>query len=218
LPASVQTAPPAAQTARTPQQLFSDATQARREIESGPTYTNYSNARPLLLSMRQAEPIGTGASDMQMIYGYAKILDPNSVVRGPEGDMVQRTGGIWDSIQGMIQQVKGDGKLSPAVRRNLVEQAESAYNAHETSMKDRIDTYRSLAARTGMNPDDVYPQLTSISRYTPPGQPMRLPQGETPDSYADKLNAYTAKGQGTYEEALAIAKRYGIPPEKIKRK
>jgi hypothetical protein len=218
LPASVQTAPPAAETARTPQQLFSDATQARREIESGPTYTNYSNARPLLLSIRQAEPIGTGASDMQMIYGYAKILDPNSVVRGPEGDMVQRTGGVWDSIQGMIQQVKGDGKLSPAVRRNLVEQAESAFNAHEVSYKDRVDTYRSLVGRAGLNPDDVYPEVKPISKYTPPGQPMRLPGNETPDSYAEKLNAHIAKGEGTYDEAVAIARRYGIPVEKIKRR
>jgi hypothetical protein len=218
LPATVQTAPPASQTARTPQQLFSDATQARREIESGPTYTNYSNARPLLLSIRQAEPIGTGASDMQMIYGYAKILDPNSVVRGPEGDMVQRTGGIWDSIQGMIQQVKGDGKLSPSVRRNLVEQAESAFNAHEVSYKDRVDTYRSLTGRAGLNPDDVYPEVKPISKYTPPGQPMRLPGNETPDSYAEKLNAHIAKGEGTYDEAVAIARRYGIPVEKIKRR
>jgi hypothetical protein len=215
---SLRTAPPTADTQRTPQQLFSDANQVRSEIERGPVYINYSNSRPALLSLRQAEPVGTGASDRQMIIAFAKILDPNSVVMTSEGEAVQKTGGIFDTLQGMISHIQGGGTLSPSVRRNLVEQGESVFNAHETAMKDRVDTYRDLAKRGGLDPDSVYPAVTSISRYTPPGQPMKLPGNETIDSYADKLNAYTAKGQGTYEEALAIAKRYGIPPEKIKRK
>ena len=212
---SIQTAPPASQTARTPQQLFSDATQARREIESGPVYNNYSNARPMLLSIRQAEPVGTGASDRQMIYAYAKMLDPTSVVMTSEGQAVQRTGGVWDSIQGMLQQVKGDGTLSPAVRRNLVEQAESIFATHETAYKDRVDTYRNLAQRGGLNPDDVYPPVQTVSRYTPPGAPMRLPDGQTEDSFVNGLKASVKAKTGTAEEAKQILRRYGIDPKRM---
>jgi hypothetical protein len=218
LPSAVRTTVPATETPRTPQQLFSDANQVRSEIERGPVYINYSNARPALLSLRQAEPVGTGASDRQMIIAFAKILDPNSVVMTSEGEAVQRTGGVFDTLQGMIQHIQGGGTLSPSVRRNLVEQGESVFNTHETAYRDRVATYRDLAKRGGLDPDSVYPEVKTISKYTPPGQPMKLPDGETADSYAKKLNAHVAKGEGTYDEAVSIARRYGIPVEKIKRK
>jgi hypothetical protein len=165
LPDGTERVVQASQAQQAGQNLFSNARETRQQIESGPVYTNYSQAKPQLMLIRQAAPVGNGASDMAMIYAYAKILDPNSVVRGPEGDMVQRTGGVWDTIQGMVQMVKGDGKLSPTVRRQLVEQAESVFHAHEVGMQARVDTYRDLAKANGLDPDKVYPEIKPMSSY-----------------------------------------------------
>ena len=196
------------------QNLFGNARETRSQIESGPVYVNYSQAKPQLMLIRQAEPIGNGASDMAMIYAYAKILDPNSVVRGPEGDMVQRTGGVWDTVQGMIQMVKGDGKLSPAVRRQLVEQAESVFHAHEAGMISRVETYRDLAKRSGLDPDTVYPAITPMSSYAEK-RIKPLPGGQTPESFTEGLRKQIKANPASKAAAQAVMNEYGLDPKEL---
>ena len=62
-----------------------------------------------------------GASDLDFVYGTAKALDPNSVVR--EGEQVQmtRTDGIFGTLNSYLGQVKGQQKLAPETRRSLLD-------------------------------------------------------------------------------------------------
>jgi hypothetical protein len=199
------------------QNIFKDTADARREIESGNVYTQYTLAKPQLAILRQAAPVANGPSDLAMIYAYAKMLDPQSVVRGPESDMIQRTGGTWDTLQGMIQQVKGDGKLSPVVREQLVNMAESVMHTYEQPWKERVSMYRNLAKRQNIEPDDVYPEATTISHYVPPGQNKPLPEGHTPDTYTAGLREYVAKNPTARAAAEQLMKEHGLDPAALGR-
>jgi len=204
------------------QNIFKDTADARKEIESGQVYTQYTLAKPQLSILRQAAPVGTGPADLAMIYAYAKMLDPTSVVRGPESDMIQRTGGTWDTLQGMIKSVKGDGKLSDLVRHQLVDMAESVMHTYERPWQERVSMYRSLAKRQGIEPDDVYPDQPTISHYTPPGQTKAMPQGyEGADGrarFVAGLKAAANQGGAVAKSAAQqLLREHGIDPGELDR-
>jgi len=196
--------------------IFRDTADARKEIESGGVYTQYTLAKPQLAILRQAAPVGNGSSDLAMIYAYAKMLDPASVVRGPESDMIQRTGGVFDTLKGWVQQVQGEGKLSPVVREQLVNMAESVMHTYEQPWKERVSMYRNLAARQGIDPDNVYPEATTISHYVAPGQNKPLPEGHTPDTYTAGLREYVAKNPTARAAAEQLMREHGLDPAALR--
>lgn len=63
----------------------------------------------------------TGAADYDYIYGTAKALDPNSVVREGEQVNMTRTDGIFGDLNAMLGTLKSEGKLDVGTRQRLAQ-------------------------------------------------------------------------------------------------
>ncbi|WP_244597477.1 hypothetical protein [Rhizobium hidalgonense] len=148
-----------------------DVTNLRKEIQGLPTYKSYQQALPPYQSMIDTAKTDSKASDLNLVYGLGKIMDPNSVVREGEMVMVNNTSSLPDWLQGAINSVNGGSRLEPATRTAILNEARSRMTAYRGALDNDISQYRGIIGRRGMNQADVLPTLGDIPEVpslTPP--------------------------------------------------
>lgn len=179
------------------------------QMIQGETWRNYNQAAPVMRDIREQAQFGTGAGDLAMIIGYAKLLDPNSVVKEGESENVRRTGGVFDTVQGMIQQVQGQGKLSPEVREHLIASAEARFAAYEEPWRAHVNVYRGRAQKAGTDPDMIWPDPGRRESRHEVGAP--IPPDETQQSLVRGAKERVRSGDWTRLKAAVFLRQYRIP-------
>lgn len=92
----------------------------RQRYEAQLAVKEYRVILPLLMSGLQTPNDPTG--DNTLLYAYAKVMDPGSVVREAEGEMAASGASFWDQKVNDARKlygVEGVGSLPPDVRRRL---------------------------------------------------------------------------------------------------
>ncbi|ARM14166.1 MULTISPECIES: hypothetical protein [Rhizobium] len=140
-----------------------DVTNLRKEIQGLPTYKSYQQALPSYSSMIDTAKTDSKASDLNLIYGLGKIMDPNSVVREGEMTMVQNTSSWPDWLKGAYDSVTGGSRLEPETRKAILGEARSRMMAYRGALDNDISQYRGIIGRRGMNEADVLPTLGDIA-------------------------------------------------------
>jgi len=107
--------------------------------------------------------LNTGPGDLAAIIGFAKMLDPNSVVRESEIGMVVDAPGISESMKNKINSWLGGGKLTDESRMQFLEAAKSEYNSRMSGYERVLGKYEERASRANLNPDDVVMDYTAAS-------------------------------------------------------
>lgn len=99
-------------------------------------------------------PESTGAQGLATVFAFMKSLDPNSVVREGEQQQAQRTGGFLDSIVSTLNDAVGKGKLTPQVRKNILETSRTALQGRlKTANEYRQSTIeRQQSIEPGIDP------------------------------------------------------------------
>lgn len=169
---------------------FKDIMAVRKEIGDTPSVKTYSAALPIYQTMVDANKRNTKAADLNMVYGLAKIFDPNSVVREGEMVLVKDTSSLPDWLLGSIQSLNGGARLQPQTRDAMLQEAQSRIQAYKASVDTDLETYRGMGGRYGINPADIMPQFPEQSPL--PQQPVG-PGGPYPGAHgqfnpADPLN------------------------------
>lgn len=133
---------------------FSHASTLRGDYNSLPSVKNYTQALPVYGAGLQsaADPAG----DQNLIYAYAKVMDPNSVVREGEQDSVSNGQTFIDrTTQNLKKQLNGEGTFTPEYRRRLREEmANRMGQLNQSFIADRV-RFKQTADRNGINPLDV---------------------------------------------------------------
>lgn len=127
----------------------------RKEIEGSKQVQDYAAADPMYRSMVQSALNPNGASDLDLIYGFGKIMDPGSVVREGELVLVQGSGDMQDRLRQLIQSVSGGGKLTPEVRMNLLKTAQTRLGELRTAYDDVVGTRSEIAKRRGLGVENI---------------------------------------------------------------
>jgi soluble lytic murein transglycosylase-like protein len=141
----------------------------RKEIQGLPSYKNISQAAPIYKSMMDAVGRDTRASDVNMIYGLAKIMDPTSVVRESEMTVAQAIATLPQQIQQNIKsQLGSTGRLSKDVREGIMQEAYSRMNSYNQLFGQDTEQYRGIAQRRKMDLADVIPNFGDFKAYEPP--------------------------------------------------
>jgi hypothetical protein len=96
----------------------------------------------------------TGAGDIAVIYAFAKLNDPTSVVRESEFATVARSGSLGQRIKNLVEQAQ-TGKMNPELRENLRQQARQMYLTRQQQADAVAQQYRELAESYGLNPQKV---------------------------------------------------------------
>lgn len=74
---------------------FDNIAQQRDKFNALQAVKDYKAVLPILISGLKTAPNAQG--DSALIYAYAKVMDPGSVVRESEGEMAANTAGFWDA-------------------------------------------------------------------------------------------------------------------------
>ncbi|MGR8923868.1 hypothetical protein ACU8MB_08975 [Rhizobium leguminosarum] len=158
-----------------------DVSNLRKEIQGLPTYKSYQQALPPYQSMVDTAKTDSKASDLNLVYGLGKIMDPNSVVREGEMVMVNNTSSLPDWLQGAINSVNGGSRLEPATRTAILNEARSRMKAYRGALDNDMSQYRGIIGRRGMNEADVLPTLGDIAEVpnlsSPPAEVGAPPEG-----------------------------------------
>jgi hypothetical protein len=164
----------------------------------------YIQAAPSFQSMKEAAatataPEGTtegkGAADYNMIVAFAKLLDPNSVVREGEVKSAAMTEGDLGALQGWLNTWRKEGMLTDDIRRGIMTQANSRMKAYYDQAKTSRDWISGIATRHGQDPNDIVPPLPEFSGWEAAKQedPNKQVVDELPDP-ANLQDGTTASG------------------------
>jgi hypothetical protein len=147
-----------------------EAAGLRAEIRQLPSYKNVAEALPVFKSMHNAAGRDTRASDVNLIYGMAKIMDPGSVVRESEMSVAQAIATLPQRLRAEVSsQIASTGRLSPEVRQGIMEEAYSRIEAYKQVFDSDAGMYRGIATRGRIRHEDVIPDWGKVSPYKPAG-------------------------------------------------
>lgn len=135
-------------------EAFKNAESLRSAYEKLPSVKNYGEAIVSYGAALRAKDDPAG--DMNLIYAFAKIMDPNSVVR--EGEQASVSGGdTWynQTVARLRKELGEGGTFSPEYRQNLKrEMANRMGVLNESLLADRV-RYKDLATSYGLDPVNI---------------------------------------------------------------
>lgn len=155
---------------------FDDISGLRKEVHQLPSYKNMAQALPIYRSMFETADRDSKASDLNLVYGLGKIMDPTSVVREGEMVMVNNTSSLPDWLQGAISSVNGGAKLTPETRQALMREAYGRMQGYQTAFQQDADQYNAITDRYRINRDDVVPSFGEFDEWTLPPANLPVPQ------------------------------------------
>ena len=159
----------------------SDVNAMRGQVLGDKSFDAMSNVASIYPSMMQSAGQDDRTSDLDLIYGLAKMLDPTGVVRGEDAVMINSNAPGMDIVKSWLGTIEADPKarLQPAIRKDIMSlayrRAKSTYDAYETFASQ----FRTIAEESGMKGSHVAPKFAEI---VPFGQPQPDPD---PDDKAD---------------------------------
>jgi len=139
-----------------------NAAELRKEYQNTQAVSDWIVTAPLFNSAIKSAQQPTNQGDINIMYAFAKLMDPGSVVRDQEGKLVMNSGTIPQSIVGTFNRlVQGGGTMDPQVRLNLIDTLKNRMDEIRAS-KDTTDKFyrERVAPAAGLNPEEVLVPLT----------------------------------------------------------
>jgi hypothetical protein len=148
---------------------YKETQKMREDIVQLPAYKNLAQAAPVYRDMRGAADRDNRAADLNLIYGFGKIMDPGSVVRESEMTMAQKINTLPEYLRATVEsQLSGSGRLSPEVRAQILAEAHGRVTAYKGEFDRDATRFKGIAERSRINPADVLPEFGSFEPWTPP--------------------------------------------------
>lgn len=190
--------------------LSKAATDLRKEFTGHPVVKRYQDIRISMDKVRRAaERANTSksdgeraASDLSLVFGFMKMLDPGSVVREGEFATAQNAAGVPDRVRNAYNRALSGEILNPNQRAGFLAAAEDAYRAETATYQPIADLYGRLAQTQGLDPADIIAGRAPAPRPTQGGNvDLTAPTGsvrmKAPDGMLYEVDPSEA------EEALA---------------
>lgn len=140
----------------------------RREFDT--LTADYREARSGLAKVEAAANDRSGASDVALIFGFMKTLDPGSVVREGEFATASNTAGIPDRVVQLYNRALSGERLSPDQRAEFANTARSQFATYEQSYQNRVSDFVGMAEQYGLQPSNVVGTSQSPRRRPAPQQ------------------------------------------------
>lgn len=133
--------------------MASDLRKERSGLGVTKNTTEVSVAYNKIRTAAQGTP--SAASDMALIYGFMKMLDPGTGVKEGEYASATNAASIPEWIRNQYNKAKDGTLLQPSQRDGFITQAGGIWKAQK-AQQDKIDAgFRSLAEKNKLDPKDV---------------------------------------------------------------
>lgn len=104
----------------------------------------------------------TPASDLEMMYGIMKLMNPSGGIRPGALQTIEDANSGMGKVQLQYNNLVSGATLTPTQRANLVEQALNLYNTATQQNQQVTNSITNIARRHGLNPEDVTMENTSV--------------------------------------------------------
>ena len=153
----------------------------------------------------------SAAGDLALIFNFMKLLDPTSVVRESEFATAANAANVPERIRSVYNRVISGERLTEIQRTDFLTQSEALFKTQVGTQVQLTDQIRAIAERTGMNPENVAPDLVGQDyRGAIPG--TKLPPGVPEGS---QLIGRTKDNYPIYQ--APDGKKYVAEPDKEKK-
>ena len=149
------------------QKAFERERQLRQDVTGDPQFKRYQEAAPIYQSMVETGGRNSKFSDLNLVYGLAKIMDPNSVVREGEQITVRDASGLSESFLGQINAINGGAALTPATRQAMMQEAKSRMMEYRKAAAQQQGFYGGVADEYGIDRGRVIPGLQDLGEFAP---------------------------------------------------
>lgn len=139
----------------TPQSRFQMSGKLADDFNQLKPVKAYREVVPIMQSMQDAAGRNNRVADLNLVYGLAKIMDPESVVREGEQVMVRNAQSLPDWLRGMINTVNGGSAFIPEQRSRILAEAQSRVGSIKEQFDSIANQFSERAKRFGLNPEDV---------------------------------------------------------------
>lgn len=131
----------------------------RKEYNNTQQVSDWNTTVPLFNSAIKSAQNPNNQEDINIIYAFAKLMDPGSVVRESEQRLVSTSGTIPESILGQFHKlVTGGGSMDPQVRLQIIDTLANRLEEYRHGKEMVEKWYREkVAPSVGLDPDLVIP-------------------------------------------------------------
>jgi hypothetical protein len=139
-----------------PKEVADRETRLFDKFNQEPSVKKFKSGNVALKEMENLAAQNSPYGDQGLISGYAKILDPESVVREGEYAVVERGGGFFDNIRNRIDILQGRARLQPAQRAALLRAAQSIQSGRQAEYQRIRSAYEKRATQYGLDPQRTF--------------------------------------------------------------
>ena len=97
----------------------------------------------------------TGATDLALIFGYMKVIDPTSVVREGEFATAEEAGGVSERLRNLYNKVRTGQRLTQEVRDQFVQAARTQFQPYMDMQRNIENRYTNLSTAYNLDPTKV---------------------------------------------------------------
>ena len=146
---------------RSAEKTAEDENSLRSSYSKLPEVTGY---KEVVTAFNAATAAGdTLAGDLNLVYAFAKAMDPGSVVREGEQLMIARTGGVFDRLKGMAASVIGGARLTPEIRMSLMNELNTRVLSWQLQHDSARKQYETIAQSRGLSVANIIGDVPTIS-------------------------------------------------------
>jgi hypothetical protein len=171
---------------------------------------NFRETQAAFNKIESAANAGNPTGDLAMTIQLMKLLDPGSVVREGEQQMVRNTASIPDRLWNAYNAAKGEGSLSPEQRKEVLGMAQQFYQGEQMATDVAVFEQLAYANADGFTIERVLGE-DAAKRWRRPDYTATAPNGEVISfSLSDVLSKARAEGV----RPIDIINRLGLKMER----
>lgn len=129
---------------------------------------------------------GDAFGDIAAIFGFMKMLDPNSVVREGEFAVASSAGGLFERMKIIMQQAEDGQRLTPAMRKEILALSNELVKTYNDAYADKRSNYEKEFKRYQYSDDEIGELLGSKPNVEIP-QTLNNVNYAVPDATFDAL-------------------------------
>lgn len=145
----------------------------------------------------------SAAGDMALLFGYMKLLDPNSVVRETEYATAQNAGSIPETIRARYNAAVNGKKLDEAQRTDFVDRSKKVFETSKQQQDVLKKDFESRAGKYGVPTDLVVRETEALS------QELVTSEKEAADNLSAYITANPAKQSEIANRITVMEKQIG---------
>lgn len=173
------------------EEQLKSASELRKEYQGRPLVKEFNTINSAYQKVQSAAQNPSAAGDLSLIFGYMKLLDPQSTVREGEFATAQNSGSVPTKVQSYYNKIMSGERLTPEQRQDFVNQANGVAKVHAKQLKDVEDEFGDLSSKYGVDSGLIYkPQSGGLlgsksPQFTKKQQKKKKPIGEMTEAEID---------------------------------